>query len=169
MKYFLIADPHFGHKNIIRYCNRPFRDVGEMNKKIIRNWNNIVSKNDVVFVLGDYVFGRELAREITPMLHGRKILIKGNHDGYPNRFYRDCGFEEVSAYPVLFNFCLLSHEPLQLSETTPYFNFYGHVHNDERYVDNLTSKCVSVERINYTPILLLDTEEKKDLDEESEK
>ena len=167
MKYYLIADPHFGHENIIRYCNRPFNNIDEMNNKIIRNWNNTVGKNDVVFVLGDFVFGRELAREITPKLHGRKILIKGNHDRYPNRFYRDCGFEEVSTYPILFNFCLLSHEPLQLSETTPYFNFYGHVHNDEKYVDNLTSKCVSVERINYTPILLLDTD-KKNAEEENE-
>lgn len=158
MRYFLIADPHFGHEKIIQYCDRPFANTEEMHKTIIRNWNNTVKKEDTVFVLGDYAFGRELARTITPKLNGKKILIKGNHDRYPNRFYRDCGFDEVSAYPILFKFCLLSHEPLQLSETTPYFNFYGHVHNDNKYVDNETSKCVSVERINYTPIFLCETD-----------
>jgi hypothetical protein len=56
------------------------------------------------------------------------------------------------------NFFLMSHAPLQLSETTPYFNCYGHVHNDNKYVDNDTSRCFSVERINYTPYLLFDTE-----------
>lgn len=158
MKYWLIADPHFGHEKVIQYCDRPFHNAEEMNETIIRNWNNVVGKEDTVFVLGDYSFGRELAREITPKLNGKKILIKGNHDRYPNRFYRDCGFEEVSKYPIIFGFYMLSHEPLQLSETTPYFNYYGHVHNDAKYADNNTSRCVSAERIAYTPILMCETD-----------
>lgn len=157
MKYFIIADTHFGHENIIRYCNRPFRTAEEMNRALIQNWNSTVSKNDTVFVLGDFAFGKELIKEIAPKLNGRKILIKGNHDDYRNEYYRNCGFEEVSEYPILFGFYLLSHEPLQLSETTPYFNYYGHVHNDMKYVDNLTSRCVSVERIGYKPFCFYET------------
>ena len=149
--YSVIADTHFGHANIIKFCNIPFNTVQEMGVKLIQLWNETVNKNDVVFMLGDFAFGKDIIPQIVPLLNGEKILIKGNHDTYPNEFYRKCGFKEVSKYPILFDFYLMSHEPLQLSETTPYFNFYGHVHNDNKYIDNATSKCVSVERIGYRP------------------
>lgn len=154
-KYFVIADTHFGHENVIRYCNRPFSTLDKMHYELIKRWNSVVANNDVVFVLGDFAFGKETVQKFVPLLNGRKILIKGNHDSYPNEFYRQCGFEEVSKYPILFDFYLLSHEPLLLSETTPYYNFYGHVHNDEKYSDNATSKCISVERIGYQPFCFL--------------
>lgn len=154
--YFVIADTHFGHENVIKYCNRPFKDVDDMNYRLIKNWNETVSNNDTVFMLGDFAFGREAVEKIVPRLNGRKILIKGNHDTYPNEFYRQCGFEEVSKYPILFEFFLMSHEPLILSETTPYFNYYGHVHNDPKYIETPTSKCVSVERVGYRPYLILE-------------
>lgn len=65
------------------------------------------------------------------------------------------GFESVSQYPIIYNdFFILSHKPLLLSNTTPYFNLYGHTHNDPRFEDTSTSKCVSVERTNYTPVSL---------------
>lgn len=151
-RYFVIADPHFGHANIIRYCNRPFRNVEEMDEKLIKVWNETVTNKDEVFILGDFAFGKEKISSIASRLNGRKTLIKGNHDTYSNEYYRQCGFVEVSSYPILFGgFYLMSHEPLQLSETTPYFNFYGHVHNDAKFIDNSTSKCVSVERIGYRP------------------
>ena len=155
-KYFVIADTHFGHENVIKYCNRPFKNADDMNYRIIKAWNETVSNNDTVFVLGDFAFGREVVTQIAPKLNGRKILIKGNHDTLPNEFYRSCGFEEVSKYPILFEFFLMSHEPLILSETTPYFNYYGHIHNDPKYIETPTSKCVSVERIGYRPYLILE-------------
>lgn len=158
MKYFIISDTHFNHENIIKYCNRPFKSVAEMNKAMIKNWNETVSNKDVVIHLGDVALGnKEETKKIIQQLNGRKILIKGNHDNWTDEFYRECGFEYVSKYPIVWNnFYLLSHEPLQLSETTPYFNFYGHVHNDEKYVDSATTKCVCVERIGYRPILIME-------------
>lgn len=167
MKVYGIADTHFSHENIIRYCNRPFSSVEEMNRIMLKNWNNTVGKNDLVIHLGDLYLGKKAeAREFLTKLNGRKILIMGNHDHWSEAFYRECGFETVSRFPILYNgFFLMSHAPLQLSETTPYFNYYGHVHNDTKYVDNATSRCLSVERINYTPILLFDTDAQKE-DEE---
>ena len=55
---YLIGDTHFDHANIIRYCNRPFRNVQEMNETIVRNWNEIVKDKDTVYFLGDWTFGR---------------------------------------------------------------------------------------------------------------
>lgn len=150
-RYFVIADLHFGHEKIIDYCKRPFKNIFDMNKTLVKNWNKAVRKDDVVFVLGDVALRKNYVKEYVPKLNGKKILVKGNHDSASNEFYRQCGFKEVSDYPILFDFCLMSHEPLPLSETTPYFNFYGHVHNDEKFVDTETSKCVSVERIGYAP------------------
>lgn len=156
MKYFLIADTHFGHSNIIKYCNRPYSDVDEMNEDLVRRWNSVVGKRDVVYVLGDFAFGREAIQKYASLLNGTKYLVKGNHDSYTNQFYRDCGFREVYDKPILLDFLIFSHHPLQLSETTPYFNYYGHVHNDEKYQDTATSKCISVERINYTPYMFME-------------
>ena len=153
--YYIIADTHFDHENIIRYCNRPYLKVEYMNNDLVNRWNNVVSKNDVVYVLGDLAFGKEAISKYTQQLNGTKYLIKGNHDTYSNKFYREAGFKEVYDHPILVDFFLLSHEPLQLSETTPYFNYYGHVHNDSKYQDNLSSRCISVERISYTPMLFM--------------
>lgn len=75
------SDLHLNHSNIIKFCNRPFTSVEEMNKTIINNWNNVVNKNDTVFLLGDIVFGGyDIWNYFMEKLNGLKILIAGNHD-----------------------------------------------------------------------------------------
>lgn len=54
-----IADPHFSHANIIKYCHRPFADVNEMDATLVENWNAKVKKDDVVWCLGDFALGRK--------------------------------------------------------------------------------------------------------------
>ena len=158
MKFFAIADMHFGHEAIIRYCNRPYQTVQEMDEDLIKRWNETVSNKDTVLVLGDVCLcNKEYAKSVISRLNGKKILIMGNHDNWSEQFYRDAGFHTVSRFPILWNdFYLLSYAPLQLSETTPYYNLYGHVHNDSKFIDNATSKCVSVERIGYRPYFLFE-------------
>lgn len=78
---FFSSDQHLMHHNIIEYCDRPFRDVEEMNKNIIQNWNAVVNPDDVVFIGGDFCFGGK--KEWLWMLDalvGRKYLTYGNHD-----------------------------------------------------------------------------------------
>jgi len=80
-KIFFTSDPHFLHKNIIKYCNRPFSDVNEMNKSLVDNWNSVVGPNDLIFCLGDFSLGREDdTKRILQSLNGHKVLIKGNHE-----------------------------------------------------------------------------------------
>ena len=156
MKVFVISDTHFGHENVIKYCNRPFASADEMDRILIKNWNATVTNRDIVIHLGDVgLCSKERFQEIISQLNGRKLLVMGNHDNWSEEFYRKSGFHTVSRFPIIYDhFFLMSHAPLILSETTPYFNYYGHVHNDERYIDNATSKCVSVERIGYRPLLI---------------
>lgn len=75
------SDLHFGHKNIIKYCNRPYFDIKEMDDSLILRWNSCVGENDTVYVLGD-VSMRPWRRtvEILEQLNGFKHLIVGNHD-----------------------------------------------------------------------------------------
>ncbi len=74
------SDLHFGHKNIIELCNRPFRDVEEMDEALIENWNRKVKKNDTVYILGDIVWYKKDLSYYMNRLSGEKILITGNHD-----------------------------------------------------------------------------------------
>lgn len=80
-KIFFVSDTHWWHTNIIKYCNRPFDTVEEMNEKLISNWNSVVNKEDTVFHLGDFAFcGPTKAKVILEQLNGNIILVKGNHD-----------------------------------------------------------------------------------------
>ncbi len=81
MKIFITADHHFHHKNIIEYCNRPFKTVEEMDKVMVEKWNKKVGKDDLVIHLGDFALGtKEKVKETREKLNGTIILIKGNHD-----------------------------------------------------------------------------------------
>ena len=146
MIYF-IADTHFSEENIMRYENRPFIDVTEMNDEMLRRWNSVVNQDDEVYVLGDFgADGQE--KSILNQLNGKKYLIKGNHDAKFNDYYREAGFRD---------FWILSHEPLYVNRNMPYANLFGHVH-DSPIIKTYSKHhyCVSVERINYTPISLDD-------------
>ena len=79
---FYIADMHLGHKNVLKFDNRPFLSVSEMDKVLIENWNSRVSTNDDVYLLGDVCYRSEhIPAWYLKQLNGRKHLIQGNHDG----------------------------------------------------------------------------------------
>ena len=136
-RIFFTADTHFGHKNIIRYCQRPFVDVDEMNEILITNWNNVVGKEDVIFHLGDFAMGgsSEWTR-LLQRLNGRIYLIIGNHDmkTIGKGFSR---FEHV-AMQTLINIggqrIYLNHYPF-LCYGGAYRNtwqLFGHVHTNQQ-------------------------------------
>lgn len=84
MNYFFTADTHFNHDNIIKFCNRPFKNAEEMNETMIQNWNAVVGEKDTVYHLGDFgFFGSKRAltlAEIVVQLKGNIIVIPGSHD-----------------------------------------------------------------------------------------
>jgi calcineurin-like phosphoesterase family protein len=76
---YFTADTHLGHKNIIRYCKRPFKNVQEMDDAIINNLNNVVKENDILWHLGDFCFGRP--EYYLKRINCKRIfLLMGNHD-----------------------------------------------------------------------------------------
>ena len=78
---FFTSDTHFNHANIIRFCNRPFKDVTQMNETLIVNWNNVVGEDDTVFHLGDFCLGGAAEwTQVLNRLNGKIYLIMGNHD-----------------------------------------------------------------------------------------
>lgn len=139
MQYFT-ADLHFYHDNIIKHVNRPFHDSGEMNRVLVKNWNDVIKPQDEVYILGDVTMkGPVLAMEMLSQLKGRKYLIRGNHDTFAdNREFDRSVFEWVKDYYELS--CqnqkfILFHYPIE--EWNGYFRgtiqLHGHQHNHVDY------------------------------------
>lgn len=74
------SDLHYGHNNVIGYCNRPFYSTHQMNKAITAYWNSIVKPFDNIYVLGDFSINPKHHPKYVPYLSGIKHLIVGNHD-----------------------------------------------------------------------------------------
>lgn len=97
MTNFFTSDTHFGHKTVIEYCRRPFKDVEEMNEELIRRWNVCVQDSDTVWHLGDFSFlGSIATKAIVKRLKGKIVLVRGNHDSKPHRF-----FERIESYQLI--------------------------------------------------------------------
>jgi len=81
MTIFFTSDTHFGHKNIISFCGRPYNSVDHMNQTLINNWNETVEPDDIVYHLGDACMGDiSYTLPLIGRLNGYKILVPGNHD-----------------------------------------------------------------------------------------
>lgn len=138
MIYF-ISDMHLNHRNIIRYCNRPFDSIEEMNKTLIDNWNATVTDDDIVYNLGDLTLGNPpVVTSIMKQLHGKTRLIYGNHDYWMKSKKARDYFLSIDREKVLtFKYngkelrLLLTHFPRKLEEVDADFIIYGHIHNNE--------------------------------------
>lgn len=82
VEVFFTSDLHFGHKNVLKFDQRPFFTVSEMDNALIENWNKKVRQGDLVYVLGDMFWNSEVeyVQNILKTLNGQIVLIKGNHD-----------------------------------------------------------------------------------------
>lgn len=154
-KRFFIADTHFGDRAIIEFEGRPFKSIKEMSEILVDNWNSVVSEEDVVYILGDFIeiSSKIKYEDIIKDLNGELVLIAGNHDKNFLDTYVKLGIEVIDYPIILDNFWILSHEPMYVNTKSPYANIFGHIHNNPMYKTvSSRSFCVSAERINYTPI-----------------
>lgn len=98
---FITSDLHFDHTNIIRFCNRPFKDVEEMNKALIDEWNSKVTADDICYHLGDFSFGSpKRVLNVLSQLNGEIKLISGNHDEkqFKEIFIDYTNFDYINSY-----------------------------------------------------------------------
>jgi calcineurin-like phosphoesterase family protein len=73
------SDEHYGHVNIIKYCNRPFANVHEMNMEIIKRHNSVVTPDDLVIHAGDFTLSRNM-HKYAQHLVGNHVFLRGSHD-----------------------------------------------------------------------------------------
>ena len=129
-KVFFTSDLHFGHENVLRFDNRPFASVEEMDAELVRRWNEKVGKGDLVYVLGDLIWKSRNgdAHNLIRSLNGQIILIKGNHDRFLHNAQAKAALAGIKDYDDIcvtledgsVRRCILSHYFI------PFYN--GHRH-----------------------------------------
>lgn len=136
MEYFT-SDHHFCHKNILKFENRPYQDIEEMNEGLIESWNKVVSEKDIVHHVGDFSMGNQAKSiEIAKRLNGKIIIYKGNHDesNKLKRMLKEGAIEEyhmVGDYIKRDGFQLwLTHYPLEIGFRPKKYSIHGHIHSN---------------------------------------
>ena len=177
----LISDTHFGHEKTCTVFKRadgsplrPFSCAEEMDEFMVRAWNERVKKSDKVYHCGDVVINRK-ALSILNRLNGDKVLIRGNHDIFKLEDYTKY-FRDIRGYHVMSGL-ILSHVPVHIESLARFgCNVHGHLHANRvmkaRGVDAKAGNIlygndidpryfnVSVEQIDFAPILLEDLRKK---------
>ena len=80
------ADPHFGHENVIKFCDRPFRSGNQMDAVLMQNLWAMVGPKDALWIIGDFAFGQKakdtewLGKLFGKMPGAEHILNDGNQD-----------------------------------------------------------------------------------------
>ena len=144
-KVFFTSDLHFGHENVIRFDNRPFETVDEMDAELIRRWNAKVGTGDLVYVLGDMIWKTRNsdAETLIRSLNGQIILIKGNHDRFLHNAKAKNALAGVKDYDDI---CVKLEDGTDRRVVLchyyiPFYNghrwqavhLHGHSHNSEEY------------------------------------
>lgn len=161
------GDTHFCHANVIKYCNRPFGSVEDMDYTLIRNWNSVVQPLDTVYHVGDVVFNKNSTKviEILSQLNGEIHLIKGNHDNYLKeetlRYFASVeksGLKEIkiqdSDAKGDVQRITLCHYAMKVWNLSHYgsWHLYGHSHGTMADNPNSLSLDVGVDCWNYHPV-----------------
>ena len=141
MKTYVTSDLHFGHSNIKKFCpitrSRFSDNTDEMNEQMVKEWNEIVTPKDTVYILGDVAFMPAMkAALLVKRLNGRKILIEGNHDqkALKDLNFQKC-FAEIHKYlEVKYNghkICMFHYPIAEWNQMhRGALQFHGHLHGN---------------------------------------
>lgn len=145
MKTYLCTDTHFNHNKIKTYCQRP----ENFTELIIKNWQNIVTDEDLVIHLGDVIIGkRQDLKGIMDQLPGRKVLVLGNHDHDKSAtWFMSNGFD-VACKAMVYRGCWLTHKPSGELPKGCIINIHGHLHN---FMEKTPEERVQANHGVYTP------------------
>ena len=161
-KRFFTSDLHFGHENVLRFDDRKFKDVDEMDAELIRRWNAKVGKGDIVYVFGDMIWKTRngVAEDLIKSLNGQIILIKGNHDRFLHNTRAKNALAGVKDYEDIsvtledgtVRRCILSHYfmPFYIGHRNNAIHLHGHSHNTEEHLHELEITEILRQK-GYTP------------------
>ena len=179
MKYY-ISDCHFFHRNVDAFDSRGFETMLQMHETMTERWNEKITDEDEVYIIGDFSFGKGVETwEVLSKLKGKLILIEGNHDFHylDDKEFVDTIFDEIISYAEIRDSgrdIVLSHYPIFFynhqfktdKENRPLsYMLYGHVHNtyDEFLINHFINEIGHYERIHAgdiiapTPVHLINT------------
>lgn len=171
MTIWFTADTHFGHNNVIQYCHRPYQSISEMDEQLIKNWNQVVKPDEIIYHLGDFtLLGKEPAEGYLQQLNGKIHVIPGGHD---HRWIGKDTYISGSGYPVQImpplqtikvalpdsnesQLIVLCHYSLRVWDRSHYgsWHLYGHSHGGLPSLEN--SRDVGVDCWDYCPVSLED-------------
>lgn len=158
---YVTTDWHIGHKNIIKYCNRP-----ENHEEML--WDNfsVLDSSDILISLGDMFWGdkkQDLIRFAS--FPFRKILVIGNHESHDCvwyfQYYDFCATQFSFSYNG--NKLVFSHSPVKINDGE--INIHGHIHNiTEKKLNDFLAKShtnitdshirLAIEDVHYKPVSL---------------
>jgi calcineurin-like phosphoesterase family protein len=165
MTIYVTADEHYGHHNILRYEDRPFKNMSKMETEISRFHNELVKNNNHVIHAGDFIpfLGPERKNYFRSIMkkyegHGIHHLVVGNHDEAPFEFYLNIGFTSVHT-AMWFNYkgfrFVIVHDPakyIAIPKKENQIILCGHVHSLFTIVKNVVN--VGVDVWDYKPVSL---------------
>lgn len=174
-KMWFTSDTHFFHSKVVEYCQRPFVSVEEMNEELIARWNSVVHRDDIVFHLGDFCFGKpENWHYILDRLKGRIYLVLGNHDAGHISDDVAARFERV-AFQMRLNVngqkIYLNHFPFlsYSGDIHGTWQLFGHIHSNLHNYNIVSEQRlamlqpnqydVGVDNNNFTPVSYRQIEE----------
>jgi calcineurin-like phosphoesterase family protein len=160
------ADQHFGHTNIIKYCERPFENTFQMDKQIIENWNNIITKEDTVYVLGDFSLHSKpefVYENYIQKLKGNIIFVyeKYTHDKWFDKVYKNNVIKiniatsiHLVNYEGIKIFC--THCPLYTWPAEYHGSIHLHGHSHGNSANKKNRHDVGVDVNNFKPVSIVE-------------
>ncbi len=160
---YFTSDHHFGHKNIIKFSERPFADIDEMDETMVKKWNEKVGPDDEVYHLGDVgLCSSGKLRKILDQLHGKIYLINGNHEksaqachsrfewikDYFELTIKDEEFERGEQLIVLFHYAIKEWNASHWGT----YHLYGHSHGSLTDDPNSLSFDIGVDCHDFYPL-----------------
>lgn len=164
---YVTADTHFGHENIIRYCNRPFKEKNHMDNELIRRWNETIKPEDIVYHLGDFCFGDERkALTYFQRLRGNiKIIPSIDHDKSWSKNFNIANYHFLSGttvelYPPIYEIkynkmrFILCHYPIEFWSKKHYGSIHLHGHSHGHSTKRENRYDVGVDCWDFYPVSL---------------